>query len=71
MMTSNIAPAHLHATGVAVYPPLFSFTFEKIRIVLNGGCNLALSPPIRLLLPPENLHHCSDYTEGRVCAFLQ
>ena len=42
-LTSNMAPAHLHATGVAVYPALFcfvlSFVFiqQCIRLRLNNA----------------------------------
>ena len=33
-MTSNTAPAHPHATGVAVYPALFSSVVVVVVIVV-------------------------------------
>ena len=35
-VTSNTAPAHLHATGVAVYPALFLTTLEAPNVTIKG-----------------------------------
>ena len=48
LVTSNMAPAHPHATSVAVYPALFNFPsiVEKIN------------PKGRFFDFPEDVHHC-------------
>ena len=55
LVTSNIAPARPHATGVAVYPALFSKTISFMQ--LGGICANFSSPKILLwgrstLAPP-------------------
>ena len=77
-MTSNTAPAHLHATGVAVYPALFPI--EKVHAYEDNSVNV-VPPAVRLLLSNgvSLLEFCATKNEvgkdvrtlGSICVLIK